>query len=110
MGGGIAFPHGRINLIQSPLISIGLSPKNNIMFPSKTKGRKISTNFVYMLLLPSTDFPANISGKSKKYIETIAEVAKFLKILKSGKLIKNFKNKKQFLDYVSDYKEKWIKI
>ncbi len=110
MGGGVAFPHGRINLIKSPLISIGLSPKKKIMFPSKTKGEKNPTHFVYMLLLPSTDFPTNISGKSKKYIETIAEVAKFLKILKSSKLIKNFKNKKQFLDYVSDYKEKWIKI
>lgn len=110
MGGGISFPHGRINLIQSPLISVGLSPKKKIMLPSKTKGEKIQTHFVFMLLLPSSDFPTNISGKSKKYIETIAEVAKFLKILKNSRLINKFKTKKQFLDYVSDYKEKWIKI
>ncbi|KQC13133.1 MAG: hypothetical protein APR63_01185 [Desulfuromonas sp. SDB] len=105
MGGGIAFPHGRINLIKTPLVAVGLSPKKGIPFPSKSGSRKISTYLIFMLLLPSSDYPVNIAGKSKQYINAISSVAKFLRTIKSKKLVKSFKSEPDFLNFVEKYLE-----
>lgn len=105
MGGGIAFPHGRINLIKTPIVAVGLCPKKGIPFPSKSGKRKILTYLIFLLLLPSSDYPVNIVGKSKQYIDAISSVAKFLRTIKSKKLVKSFKAESDFLDFVMKYLE-----
>ncbi|MBN1150268.1 PTS sugar transporter subunit IIA, partial [candidate division WOR-3 bacterium] len=65
--GNIAFPHARINLISSPIVSIGISPSKDIPFPWQMENSISPVNFVFLLVLPTQEYYLNSRGKYVKY-------------------------------------------
>ncbi len=101
--GNIAFPHARINLISSPIVSVGISPGKDISFPWQMENSTSPVNFVFLLILPTQEYYLHSSGKYVRYSDIVGDLAKFFKTLKTKKIMKKVKTTEQFLQFVEGY-------
>lgn len=101
--GNIAFPHARINLVSSPIVSIGISPFKDILFPWQMENSTSPVNFVFLLILPTQEYYLNSFGKYVKYSDILGELAKFFKEVKTKKIVKKTKSVEDFVGFVKDY-------
>lgn len=102
--GNIAFPHARINLISSPIVSVGISVGKDIPFPWQMENSISPVNFVYLLVLPTQEYYLHSSGKYVKYSDIVGELARFFKTVKTKKIMKKIKTAAQFVEFVEEYK------